>query len=49
MANDMGLFTLRAPPTAAGGIYNTAGAAGAATTIEVTLPLTRSVVLKEEA
>jgi PAS domain S-box-containing protein len=47
--NGIGLVSMRERATALGGKFNIAGGAGAATTIEVTLPLTRSVVLKEEA
>ena len=47
--NGIGLVSMRERATALGGKFNIAGVAGAGTTIAVTLPLTRSVVLKEEA
>ena len=47
--NGIGLVSMRERATALGGKFNIAGATGAGTTIAVTLPLTRPVVLKEEA
>jgi signal transduction histidine kinase len=47
--NGIGLVSMRERATALGGKFNIAGVPGAGTTIAVTLPLTRSVVLKEEA
>jgi signal transduction histidine kinase len=47
--NGIGLVSMRERATALGGKFNIAGVLGAGTTIAVTLPLTRSVVLKEEA
>lgn len=45
--NGIGLVSMRERATALGGKFNIAGVPGAGTTIEVTLPLTRPVVLKE--
>ena len=45
--NGIGLVSMRERATALGGKFNIAGVPGAGTTIAVTLPLTRPVVLKE--
>ncbi|MDF2466788.1 MAG: sensor protein [Ramlibacter sp.] len=47
--NGIGLVSMRERATALGGKFNIAGVPGTGTTIEVTLPLNRPVVLKEEA
>lgn len=45
--NGIGLVSMRERATALGGKFNIAGVPGDGTTIEVTLPLTRAVVVKE--
>ena len=45
--NGIGLVSMRERATALGGKFNIAGVPGAGTTIAVTLPLTRPVVMKE--
>jgi signal transduction histidine kinase len=46
--NGIGLVSMRERATALGGKFNIAGVPGSGTTIAVTLPLTRPVMLKEE-
>jgi PAS domain S-box-containing protein len=47
--NGIGLVSMRERATALGGKFNIAGVPGAGTTIAVTLPLSRPVVMEEEA